>query len=278
MSVQDLEKQFESLVLGLFNSNNYILEKHLERQQVLLAVEGSRRFRPPTGLGMMRYEGCAIAVFAHDLGDLGDSFMKDSAGRALEGEEIEGQKVTVFKRTSEQDVWTFLVAFPQRRVVTVCTNGDYLQEVLRRMRGIREDRALPETLPEWKYVEKQTPFWGLRHFDRTQAREDPTSPFRGEKYAYIPDEQAIGLVFSCDPNQGRAATVTYLSGSKNILQKIEQKLFPSASEPEATKGLHIRYREVEPGVIEGSFDLSHSEPSQWFFFVLLGELGHAIYL
>ena len=40
----------------------------------------------------------------------------------------------------------------------------------------------------------------------------------------------------------------------------------------------MRYREVEPGIVEGSYDLSHIESAELFAFVLEALLGHAVYL
>jgi len=278
VSVEELEKQFELLPLLQFDFSQGVLEKRLEGQSVFLAVEGSRRFRSPAGLGELLYEGCAIAVFADGLGNRGESFLKDSAKAMVRMEEMEGQRVGVFQEKKEEDLWTLFVAFPQSRVVLVATNRDYLREVLARMRGATGERALPDTLPEWRYVNRKGKFWGLRHFDKKQAEEDPTSPFGGQKSANLPDEQAIGLTFGCDPSKARTATITYLSAAKDMLPVIKEKLFPFLSEPEGTKGLHIRYRELEPGVIQGLYDLDHSEPVNWFLFVLMGNLGHAIFV
>lgn len=278
VSSQELEKGFEGLTLALFNSKSGVLEKHLEGKKVLFAAEGSRHFRPPAELGELPYEGCAIAIFADDLGDRRDAFMKDAASIALRVEEVEGQKIAVFQEQSRRDTWTTFVTFPQKGVVLVATNRDFLREVLVRMRELGSESAFPETLPEWRYVNKKAKFWGLRHFDRRQAKEDPTSPFGGEKSANLPDEQAIGLTYQCDPRSERKATLTYLSGQKNEIRKIEEKRFPSSSEPADTAALHIQYRELNPGVIQTTYDLDHSSPFGWFFFVFMGSLGHAIYV
>jgi len=278
VSNQELEKHFEGLTLALFNSKNYVLEKHVEGKKVLLGVEGSRHFRTPAGLGELPYEGCAVAIFADDLRSRRDAFMKDAALIALRMEEIEGQKVVVFQEQSESDIWTSFVAFPQNNVVLVATNRDFLQEMLVRMRGVGSGRAFPETLPEWQYANTRAQFWGLRHFDRRQASVDPTSPFGGEKSANFPDEQAIGLTYQVDPNREKKASLTYLSGQKKAIRTIEEKRFPSSSEPADTAGLNIQYRELGPGVIQTTYDLGHSGPFGWFFFVFMGSIGHAIYV
>ncbi|SRR6266480_61294 len=277
---EELEKHFEGLTLDLFNfsSGKSLLEKHLEGKKVLFAAEGSRHFRTPAGLGELPFEGCALAVFKDDLGDRRDAFMKEAAHVAVRMEEIEGQKVAVFEEPSEQDIWTIFVTFPQEGVVLAATDKRFLQEMLARMRGAEGERALHDTLPEWKYVNKQAQFWGLRHFDKRQANMDPTSPFGGRKSANIPDDEAIGLTYQCDPSKERKATLTYLSGPRAEIRKVEESRFPSSSEPEDTAGLHIQYRELEPGVIQSTYDLSSSRPLDWFFFVFMLSMGHAIYI
>jgi hypothetical protein len=137
---------------------------------------------------------------------------------------------------------------------------------------------LPDGLPEWKYVNKEARFWGLRHFDKQQAKEGPTSPFGGKKSANFPDEAAVGLTYQSDPKVARRATVTYLSGARTETRKIAESRFPNAGEPEQLEGLHIEYRELEPGVIQSTFDLSHSQPTELFFFIFADHLGHAIYI
>ena len=275
-----LEKQFEGLTLGLFNFSltNSLLEKHLEGKKVLFALEGSRHFRGPAGLGEMPFEGCALAIFRDDLGDRRDAFMKEATQSAVRVEEIEGQKVAEFEERMERDTWTILITFPQQGVVLAATDKRFLREMLARIRGAAGERALPDTLPEWKYVSKQAQFWGLRHYDKLQANEDPTSPFGGRKAANIPDDQAIGLAYQSDPKKELKATLTYLTGAAVALRKIEENRFPSSSEPEATAGLNIQYRELAPGVIQTTYDLNYSQPSDWFFFVLMGTMGHAVYL
>jgi hypothetical protein len=135
--------------------------------------------RGPNELGEMPYEGCAIVIFADDLGAIPETFMKDAGKNALRIDDIESHKVAVFQEKMEQDIWTMFVVFPMKNIVIVATNRDYLSDVLTRMRAPGMTRAFPETLTEWKYVYTQAEFWGMRHFDRSQSQLDPTSPLVG---------------------------------------------------------------------------------------------------
>jgi hypothetical protein len=278
VTTEELEKNFEGLTLSLFNSKKGLLEKHLEGKEVLFAAEGSRHFRPPAGLGELPFEGFALAVFKDDLVDSRDAFMKDAAHVAVRIQEIEGQEVAVFEEPSEQDIWTIFITFPQKGVVLVATNERFLQETLARMQGADGERALTDSLLEWKYVNEQAQFWGIRHYDKQQAKYDPTSPFGGKKSANFPDEEAVGLSYQCDPRTERRAILTYLAGPRDETRKIAEDRFPNAGEPEQMAGLHVQHRALESGVIQSTFDLSHSQPTDLFFFIFMSHLGHAIYV
>ena len=164
-------------------------------------------------------------------------------------EQIEGHQVAVFENKSEQDVWTTYVAFPKPNLAVAATNQDYLREVLARIDGKPGERALPDTLPEWKHVDIHAQFWAVRHCRKTGLQADPTSPFCGCA-AMNTDDQAIGLTFSFDPDKSKTATITYLSGNENGLRGFQEKYFRERS-PAATQ-MHAQYREVDAAAIEGS--------------------------
>jgi hypothetical protein len=42
--------------------------------------------------------------------------------------------------------------------------------------------------------------------------------------------------------------------------------------------MNIRYVQVAPGIVEGSYDLNHIESAKLFVFALETLLGHAIYV
>jgi hypothetical protein len=127
-------------------------------------------------------------------------------------------------------------------------------------------------------VNTRAEFWGLRHYDKGQATEDPTSPFGGEKTANNPNQEAIGLVYESDPRKALSATLTSVSGPRADAMKIEKNRFPADAEPQSTAGLHIQYRQLESGVMRTTYDLTSSRSLNWFFFVWLSNMGHAVYL
>ena len=276
-SPDDLKEDFEAIPLSLIGFKNGLLANRLQGQKVLVALEGSRHFRSPTGVGESPFEGCSLALFARDVSDRVGPFLKDSISMGQHSEQIEGQQVVVFNEQMESDVWTILVDSPQPDLVLACTSRDYLRTLLIRMRGARGAMALPDNLPEWKYVDAHARFWAIRHFDKAQAADDPTSPFGGKKSANIPDEQAIGLTFHFDPYKSRDATVIYLSGGTGISKQLRESRLAGGDNPAAAP-LDIEFRELSPGVVSVTYYLEDLEGINLFRFILSAMLGHAVYL
>lgn len=276
-SDQEIEEEFRGIPLGLFSYKKDIFAKHFKGEKVLLGIEGSRQFRYPSGLGEGPYQGCAIAIFVNDITDRTDSFMNDATTAAIRMERIEGQKVAVFQEELETDTWTTFIAFPKPNVAVAASDRDYLVEVLARINGKTGPRALPESLAEWKHVNIQDQFWGVRHYSKKDTQLDPTSPFRLGGLPGFADQKAIGLTFDFDPGKSKTAMITCLSDNEKILELLKRNFFPLRFEPEA-KELNIRYQQVEKGVVVGSFDLKRQESANLFALELLMLLGHEIFI
>ena len=189
-------------------------------------------------------------------------------------EQIEGHSVTVSQSKSEEDVWTTYVAFPKPNIAVAATDRGYLQEVLARIDGKSGERALPDTLPEWKHVDTHAQFWAVRHYRKAGAGTDQSSPSNGG-WGKASDPQAIGLTFSFDSGKSMTATLTYLSGDGESLKRLQGYF---AERTPAITQMHARYRQVEPGVFEGTYDVDQMESASYFVFILEALLGHAIYV
>ena len=272
----ELELRVKTFALGLLLLKNGGLQDFLKGKSVTLALEGSRRFRAPTQLGEMLYEGCLIARFSGTLDH--DSYMKSAASSAKRVESIEGVPIAVFEESLENDVWTTLVAFPRNNVVLVSTNEDYLRTVLSRMGGSVGLRALPASLPEWKFVNTHAPAWGLRHYRKEDAAQDPTSPFQGEAAANISDDKATGVTFWFEAVSRRMVTVNYLSSNVKARQILSDHLMLADSESASPREFQIRLRQRAPGVVEGTASLSKTEAFYHLWFGLTAMLGHAVYM
>lgn len=274
VSVQDIAERFQLLPLTLLSINHGFLVELFKNHQMTLAVEGSRHFRDTyDGLGLLPYEGCQIAIFRDDVRTDGELLLDRNKGHATKPEELEEQTAFVFEEDWE-GTWTLHVLFPQRNVLAVCTDQGYAKQLLQRMKQVEVDRAFPESLPEWKYTNTSAPFWGLRHFDRSQAELDPSSPFGGPKIANLPDEQAVGFGFSFDPYASSIVTVTYLSGDPDIQKKLIVDRDPMVEDelPPA----RVDLADLKPGIVRLSFVVFTRGQLGLFFFGFEGMLGHAV--
>lgn len=247
------------------------LAKQLQGKELLIAVEASRRFKSPAGLGMMPFEGCQILKFednAHDVVQAVIDAAFESSSRTVS---IGGIKAAVITEKWESDQWTFWIAQPQRGVIVCATQQKFLEQLFERMQRQNVDRAFPDDLPEWKEIDVNSSVWGMRHYDKESAAHDPSSPLRPKSPANRPDAHAIGFVFSYDAKTPQRITARYLTGAPDAVQ-IVQRGWHNPNE-----GLTPMIHEAQPGVVEitGVVD---EKGSPMFLFVLLCFLGHGIYV
>jgi hypothetical protein len=276
-----LDERFELLPLDRFALKDGLLQNYLVGERIELAIEGSRHFRPPvSNFGEMPYEGCQIAVLAKASSSRGPSFVKAAGSVALKTDNVAGQSVAVFQEKRDHDTWATLVAFPKPNLVLACTNRDYLSEVLQRIGGKIGKRALPDTLAEWTFVSTNASFWGLRHYDKTQAERDPTSPFRDFNIIGMADKQATAIALTFDSGKRNLAKISYFSSAGDILEFL-QKRTPLSMKIEgvvdSTANLPVQYRQTAPGVAEIQYELGQAIPVDLFISVVMGAFGHAVY-
>jgi hypothetical protein len=277
LTTTELEMQSRMFPMALLDFKNGGLGEFVKGKTVSLAIEGSRRFRPPRALGGMRYDGCLIIVFVPTVSLDGAAFMRAAAKSAVRFEEHNGTRISVFEEEAENDTWTTFVGFPRSNVVVVATNLDYLLTLLDRMR-VPGTRALPQGLLEWKYVKTSAPVWGMRHYQKQGAELDPSSPFQGRKAANIPDANAVGVTFSFAPAVDRTATVDYLSTNPDVQRILSGYLMMADAATAAPRESQMHLRQPAIGVLEASINLSATEAIDRLLFGLLAMLGHAVYV
>jgi hypothetical protein len=261
------------LLLGLKDG---LLRQPLVGQKALVAVGGGRRFTAPSNLGLMPFEGCQILQFAEADDDAVRRAFAAALGKADQKLMLGGHEVAVLTEPArpplQRDVWTHYLCRPRPGVLVCATNRAYLDEVLKRIDRKAEQRALPADLPEWKQVNVKAPCWGVRHFRKETAAQDPSSPLRGEAAANVPDAKAVGLVFWYGPAAGNTATVRYLSGADDAM------VVAAKSWVHPGEKLSPKFRQPAPGVVEVSDALDDTQGGRMFLFVLMIRLGHGIFL
>ena len=255
----------------LLSLKDGLLHKELQGLKVRCAVEGSRRFTSPNGLGMMPYQGCHVLQFD----PAADGTLKKAFALCLEKADkkitIGDETVAVISEKSENDVWTYFVCRPQPGVLLCAIAQAYLEETLKRMSSPPAKRALPADLPEWKQVDTKAVAWAVRHYRKDTAASDPSSPLRGKAAANESDPNAVGFVFWYDA-KADTAQARYLSTSKNAVAIV-------------AKGWRHPGEKLDPtikrgaeGVVQISSPVGEDRTGSMFLFVLIAYLGHAVYL
>lgn len=273
----EVDQLLQCLPMALLDIGEGHLLQQLKGQQVDLAIEGSRHARSPGGLGGQPYEGAAVVMFAPGSHIAPNTVLQKLQSESTRSEEIQGLRVLVFQEKMEDDLWTTYLAFPDKDVMVVATDRGYLEEVLtRRKVGGNQERALPNLLPEWGGVDSKAAYFGIRHYDRSQAESDPSSPFGGRKAANFPDERAVGFAFSMDTTTPRRVSMTYFSGDSAMAP--EHSPFHILTTSPDAKDIDSQFQPVGPGVVQVSCTFKTVGGLDYFLFVLEAFMGHAIYL
>ncbi len=265
----EIRSAFEELPLEVFTDLD--LTKTLKNATVAYAMQGSRHFRAPQGGSeeVMDFEGCSILVFERDLGLLINVIQQSLVNSGARSEMIGGVRVLV-----DQDE-TSLLAFPRPTVLLGATNRQDLLEVLARMAQRKTSRALPVQLPEWRFLDANARFWGLRHYDPTQAKLDPTSPL-GEDRSFDPgDPKAIGVLFALDPENEQILVMTSLTGDE-AKARADASSGKAVSEPQEGVRFEVKLVNPKPGVLERIFTLDRSTSLDYSILTIAFALGHGM--
>jgi hypothetical protein len=256
-----LEETFQYYTLGsLAAIREGRFFKEMANWTVKLALEGSRKFRRPSGLGGFLYEGSDV-ILLEDKTPL-DSFMKSIEKDAEAILEVQGHRVSVYREKLENDEWTFHVVRPKPNVLLCATNRGYLDETLRRITNSPKPRAFSADLPEWKLLNPDARVWAIRHY------------IRGEEDVYAcsfkDDATAKGMVFFPSA-EGRTGRVRILSESEDTFKEVAGS-FHNPREGLTAETTH------EKGVVEVRAKCVDPKSTSYFVFVLLAFLGHAIFV
>ncbi len=285
-SPAEIFQEFEQQPLELVYSRSPDLITPLQGMTVAFAMQGSRRFRDPLpGFEVMDFEGCSIVVLENDLKD---TVIPALARQATSTETLAGTKVLVFHEKDRAAEWDDFVAAPRPNVLLVANNRSYLQEVLERIGQQKQPRALPVQQPEWRFLNPDARFWGLRHYDRTQAKGDPTSPFNpadGENPIPLSknnafdsgDQKAIGLLYALDPANPHKAVITYFSGDEARIRDAAS-VGTYAAEPQQGVRFRVKIQNPMPGVLEQVFTLDRTDVLGYFIMIEEVAFGRGMWI
>jgi hypothetical protein len=173
MGVPSILDEARGFVLGLlFAPEKGKLAEALIGRTIRLAAIG-RRFgaepeetpppNTPVPLGMVPYQACGVYAFAEPPGERIFGRPPDSS--------VLGMRVWVSKGSQNDtpDRETYEVAFLKPDVIMSCNNHAFFEQMAARMSAPAPSRALPSSLPEWKYVNRTAPLWALCHYTEKTA-------------------------------------------------------------------------------------------------------------
>lgn len=273
-SAADIRAELVQLPLELFYEVG--LSDPLRGYTVAYAMQGSRHFRYPSGGSEVTdYEGCSIVVFGRNVEGLENTIRRSTDWKGASKAVISGSPVLIWHQKTDDTEWEYLLAFPKPNVLLVANDRKYLSEVLERMSRKKMPRALPDQLPEWNFLDNDSRFWGLRHYDPAQAKDDPTSPL-GADSAYVQsDPSAIGVLYALDPKNVRRLVVTSLSRD-DVKTKAVAKQGHAVSEPQEGVKYEIGLLSPAPGVLEEVYTLDRSSTLDYCLLAIQFSLGRGM--
>jgi hypothetical protein len=246
-----LEKMLQGLSLSMLDIRDGAYRKLVAGQTVALAVEGSRRFRPPSGLGSWRYDGCHIIVFRENLGPTAVALGKALAADADRVIGLSGHPVFLFNEKWEKDRWTIFIAVPEPNVVLCATDEYYLQEVLERRAQHARPAFLDDRFAGWQRLDRKGHFWAMHYSKRAE-------------------EGVTRVALTCNPADKTPARARYLAAYPEALNGMAKYWH------DVGHGITAHARRPRPGVLNVRFSLQGEEAEATFLFLLLGLLGQGI--
>ncbi len=144
----------------------------LSGRPVRWAVHGGRNCEIVSAFGSVRQEGASIIRFDQELPDEKLRELRNQLrGAAEEVRSMAGHDVYVFPpdRDSMEAIYKLkpwqgqYVVLPSAETMITATSDAYLSELFGRMATAPREIALPLSLPEWKYLDREADVWLLRH-------------------------------------------------------------------------------------------------------------------
>jgi hypothetical protein len=203
---------------------------------------------------MVPYQGCGVYAFAEPVSE---SIFGRPPDDTILGHRIWSSKGT---QNDTPDRETYLVALIKPDMLMSCNNRQFFEQIATRMGATAQPRALPLSLPEWKYMDRSAPLWGICHY--------------GEKTAML----ASGLTGGKDVG-AQGITVEFGLASGAVRARMISKLNPWEgldSSPEFHDA--AKAREETSGVWEFTIEGKPEAANMAAAFALMAYLGFVVFL
>jgi hypothetical protein len=199
-------------------SGRLSLVRALRGRTVRLAAASEMRIRDRPGIPLTIPAAVPDAGIVYyyfltenfDAGTLGPR-EQDSPGRAV-------WRLTARPQTRDDETW---ITLARPDVLVTSNSRELLADVMDRILKGSTARALPTSLQEWTEVDRNAPFWGLRHYSDPGERHDAGNPRTPGSRLFQSDPTATGLTVSFDPTR-QTLDIRYLSRAERLGNYIEQ--------------------------------------------------------
>jgi|JI10StandDraft_1071094.scaffolds.fasta_scaffold00233_51 hypothetical protein len=292
------EDQLNRIGAQLPDLDNAKAKQLFEKSKIVLSVGTGRAFRTPRGLGLGKYQGAQILVFAKENQSATNQIMaeyrKDSRYRKF----IEGFEVLVFdsKYTEEMSKLSKYIFSPKEGVIVNATDEKYAQQMLSRINNTPKESALESNLPFWKHLNTNNNFWAIRHYNKSSMPFDQSAKthlenflsrdVKEEDWGMKVDPKAIGLTVESRPD--KTIVIRFFSDDQSALQnKIamwKQLLSHNRSNPQAasaatgSQNIPEAFRaNIDKNMATIEFKIGDSDDGS-IILMILSSLGHLVYI
>ena len=243
-------------------------------KQIKVGIRAGKNYRNPTGLGGSPGDEYTITVFSDED--------KLAAQRAWELIAKDAQRYSLWKGVqileyhfeAEDDASRLYVCVPTEGILLTATRKSDIEEILTRLASKQSKRALSRALPEWKYLDRDSKFFALRHYNPLTSMLDPTSPeLTMTRSGYLGKVDAVGVLFqhSMQSNSGRA---TYLTSCRAFQDQMI-KLWGASISPNKGDGAITNSKVVAGKRLEMSLKID-KQTAGGVFFVMSYAFGSMI--
>ncbi len=134
--------------------------KALAELPMTSVVFGARKFQYPDEIGVGAFEGAWIATMPDATLEKARAIL---AKNKFNSSKVAGRNaLSCAENFNAKEIRHFYVVIEDHTLI-VATNTGYLEALLKRKAAEPTDRPFPDWLEEWKYVERNGPFWAIRH-------------------------------------------------------------------------------------------------------------------
>ena len=275
----DLVEALDRSSLALFLISDGILQKPLAPAcRLELAVESSMHFRAPIGLGPMHYSAVQVVMFSPHSSISPRDVLTSLKGTTAASQVLEENNEGIVKLAVSD------VEFPESIYVRSISKDTlvysnslrYLRSTVAKLQGKSTIGFRFREFPEWKYIDKASDVYILRHFRREDTNQDPTSPYSKSSMTH-PDNGAQGIAFSYNKatNAARLVYLTANSDGSRLASEVWRlpMLFPNLSDTSLPPS-----KSIGTNAYEVMFKLASAEERALVHFLLMTRIRHGAVL